>query len=141
MSLPDAAEYWQDVKRHRGAFSGGPCFTHIKNIECGHFHKYESNDIDKIDCHACKKILKEDLILVGVLEFENEKEVLKNIKRQEHRQQQIIASNKQKALKNAKHGICKCGFPFEKRMNKQSREYFLGCGNYPKCKETKSLNQ
>lgn len=53
MSLPDTAEYWWDVKKHINKH----VFTHIKNQDCGHFHVIESNELDEIDCHACKKII------------------------------------------------------------------------------------
>lgn len=137
MSMSDTAEYW----KHKGKNNFHIPFIHIPKIDCGHYHVHESSDIDKIDCHACKNILKEDLILVGLLEFENEKDVLKERKQKENRQKQIIENNKKKSLLSQKHGICNCGNIFTKRMNKKTGEYFLGCEGYPKCKETKPLNK
>jgi len=57
MSLPDTAEYWQDVK---SSSSNKHVFTHIKGKDCGHFHVTESNELSEIDCYACKKIIESD---------------------------------------------------------------------------------
>lgn len=69
MSLPDAAEYWQDVKKQNNKH----VFTHIKGKECGHFHVTESNELNEIDCYACKKIIESDNKLKLELERNNGK--------------------------------------------------------------------
>ena len=69
MSLPDTAEYWQDVKRG----SNKHIFTHIKGKDCGHFHVAESKELDEIDCHSCKKIIESDKELKSKLEKNNGK--------------------------------------------------------------------
>jgi ssDNA-binding Zn-finger/Zn-ribbon topoisomerase 1 len=38
-----------------------------------------------------------------------------------------------------KYGKCECGHGFVKRTNRATKEVFLGCAGYPKCKKTKSL--
>lgn len=54
-------------------------------------------------------------------------------------------SNKQKKLYrarlriNSKYGLCSCGNQWIIRINKANKKEFLGCSNYPKCKNTKSL--
>lgn len=69
MSLPDTAEYWWDVKKHFDKH----VFTHIKGKDCGHFHVIESDELDEIDCHACKKIIENDKELKLRLEKNNGK--------------------------------------------------------------------
>lgn len=44
----------------------------------------------------------------------------------------------QREVAAAKSITCKCGAPMVRRKNKQGVE-FLGCSNYPKCRETKAL--
>lgn len=36
-----------------------------------------------------------------------------------------------------KYGFCYCGFPFSIRTNHATLQQFLGCSNYPECKNTK----
>lgn len=131
MSLSDTAEYWRDVKSRRFK----RVFTHIPEIDCGHFHVNESSDIDCIDCYACKEILKKDEILQALLEVAQEKVEAKQKIKAEQKQKH----HKERLAKSAKHGLCTCGFPFEKRLNAQTKKSFLGCKNYPKCKNTKSI--
>jgi len=69
MSLPDGAEYWNDVKKP----SNKHIFTHVKGLDCGHFHVTESNELNEIDCHACKKLIENDLELKSRLEKNNGK--------------------------------------------------------------------
>jgi ribosomal protein S27E len=69
MSLPDTAEYWQDVNRP----SNKHVFTHIKGKDCGHFHVTESKELSEIDCHACKKIIENDAELKSQFEKNNGK--------------------------------------------------------------------
>ena len=40
---------------------------------------------------------------------------------------------------NELHGKCSCGCPWTIRKNRSSNQEFLGCSNYPKCKNTKSI--
>jgi len=69
MALADTAEYWQDVKdrpiKH--------IFTHVKGKDCGHYHVIESDELDLIDCFACKKIIESDNDLKTQLETNNGK--------------------------------------------------------------------
>lgn len=58
MSLPDGAEYWNDVKKGNPYFNKHS-FTHIKGIECGHKHHSESKLFSDVDCYNCKRILEE----------------------------------------------------------------------------------
>lgn len=37
------------------------------------------------------------------------------------------------------YGACPCGGRMVKRQNATKKNYFLGCSNYPKCKNTNSL--
>lgn len=112
MSLPDTAEYWWDVKGFDRKQKR--IFTHIKGIECGHYHVYETKEINKIDCHSCMKILYEMQDIKEQLIHENEK------------------------IKYP-YGKCSCGGIFKKRKNNLNNQQFLGCSNYPKCKKTKPI--
>lgn len=56
MSLPDTAEYWWDVKKRTTSFK--KVFTHLPNVDCGHFHVHEAKHLDEVDCYACLKMLK-----------------------------------------------------------------------------------
>jgi len=69
MALTDTAEYWQDVKNRPIKH----IFTHIKGKDCGHYHVAESDELNSIDCFACKKIIEEDIELKAQLESNNGK--------------------------------------------------------------------
>ena len=56
MALTDTKEYWDDVK---SSFNKR-IFTHIKGIDCGHYHVAHSDELQDIDCFACKKIIDND---------------------------------------------------------------------------------
>lgn len=88
MALSDTAEYWWDVKGNKGYFPNRN-FTHIKGADCGHYHVHESNELDEIDCHACKRLIEGD---------ENLKELL--LKNNGNRQRK--AENKRKKKKGYK---------------------------------------
>jgi ribosomal protein S27E len=77
MSLSDTAEYWQDVKKPSNKY----VFTHIKGKDCGHFHVSESNELNEIDCHACKKIIEADQELKDQLKQNNGKRYLNHRKK------------------------------------------------------------
>ena len=85
-------------------------FTHKQGLNCGHFHVSESKKIKYIDCHACIKILKETI----------------------HNYDDII--NPKPLYEN-----CICGNKRIKRINKTTKEEFLGCNNWPKCKITSKI--
>jgi ribosomal protein S27E len=114
MSLPDSAEYWWDVKGYNRTIREP--FTHIKGIDCSHYHVHESLDIKDINCRCCRKILAE----------------MSDIK--------IDIANKLEQHLYL-YGKCSCGRAFVKRINKANGNPFLGCRNYPKCKNTKPFKQ
>ena len=115
MALSDTAEYWFDVKSRRAY--NGPKFIHLKGMECGHYHVAESNKLIDVDCHVCVRKINETPELKQRLE--------QSIKsREEHK---------------FRFGKCECGSPMCERTNKKTGEKFLGCLQYPKCKNTKSI--
>lgn len=127
MSLPDTAEYWWDVKSH---FHTPNMFRHAKNVKCGHNHNaMDTEYIGDVECRACLKIIKEEQI------------IMKEGKAPET----YYLSNKEKKRYNARkrfneqHGTCSCGSDWTIRKNKSTNQEFLGCSNYPICKNTKSL--
>ena len=92
MSLPDTAEYWWNVKKHVVKH----IFIHIKGKDCGHFHVAESNELDEIDCHACKKIIENDPELRLLLEKNNGAKYLKHRKKKGFRLTSKITFGKYK---------------------------------------------
>ena len=111
--MSDTAEYWwKDPKAY-----AGPKFIHLKELECGHFHVASSKKIIDVDCHACLRIIKDTPELNARLE-------------------QSIKSREDFRFR---FGKCDCGKPMCERKNKKTGEKFLGCSNYPHCKNTKSI--
>lgn len=127
MSMSDTAEYWFDKNMPRSFNT----FRHAEKIDCGHNHNTKDTPyIDDVECNACKKIIKE-----------TNPEWLKAGKAPEtfymsHREKKKF--NKQKRF-NDEHGKCPCGCNWMVRKNRTTGNEFLGCVNYPKCKNTKSL--
>ncbi len=129
MSLPDTAEYWWDAHKNYG----GNMFRHAKGVECGHNHNImDTIYIEDVECRACIKIITEDKpegLLLGKAP------------------ETYYMSHKEKKDRNKKkkfieqYGICPCGCNWQIRKNKTSRQEFLGCVNYPKCKNTKSIQK
>lgn len=46
---------------------------------------------------------------------------------------------KGKKNKGRKYRQCKCGGFMVRKQNRETKEYFLGCSTYPKCRNTKPL--
>ncbi len=123
MSLPDTAEYWNDVKRNYPYV--GPDFYHIPNIDCGHRHLFEAKLLGDVNCYSCLKLIKEGVehnLNEGKTLTKKEKKYLRYIEEQEKL-----------------YGRCSCGELRTIRVNKVKDIKFLGCTNYPKCKITSSL--
>jgi hypothetical protein len=126
MSLPDTAEYWWDVKSRR-PYTGRE-FCHIPNSPCGHIRTQTGNTdvseyLNDINCFACLKLLKENGNIYNLKEG--------------------ISKREQKVINREKHlyrfGKCSCGSPIQERINKTTKQKFLGCSNYPNCKQTKNI--
>lgn len=124
--MTDTAEYWNDIK---ASFNNIPKhkFTHAKGFDCGHFHVYESKNIDQIDCYACIEKMPSELKSEFILHTKN-------------KENQRIEKIKNKWLeKYPNNPVCECGFVMLKRSGKNGE--FFGCSQYPKCKCTKSINK
>ena len=134
MSLPDGAEYWQDVKASH--YHSKHVFTHIPGIQCGHFHVDEGIEPESITCNTCKTLLNERPVEMMVLMAE--KKAIEQVKEQ-RRHNNKVKKLKQKLRKKAQHGVCSCGYPFMPRTNSANGNNFLGCWNFPVCKNTKPL--
>lgn len=102
MSLSDTAEYWQDVKGD-GVYIHKHKFTHVKGLDCGHFHLMESDELDSIDCFACKKLIEADSEMKARLKSNNGKReaMLRNRRRKKkgYRLDTIIGFGKLKGHK------------------------------------------
>ena len=126
MSLPDSAQYWDDIKK-RSPYMG-EIFFHIGEM-CSHYKPETGNILtskylNDINCYACKKLIKENGNIYGLIDG--------------------VSKREQKAIDKEKHkfrfGKCpKCENPLRKRMNKIQNVEFLGCSNYPKCNHTQNL--
>ena len=127
MCLSDTAEYWFYSKMPR-TFN---MFKHGKGIECGHNHNVMDTEYtEDVECYACKKLIQEGLT-TGMLEGKApEMYYMSNSEKKKYK--------KQKAF-NEKYGKCPCGCIWTIRKNSINKKEFLGCINYPKCKNTKNL--
>jgi len=131
MCLSDTAEYWADAKRSKGYF-GSTSFVHIPNAECGHRHHSDAKRLGDVTCYACLKLIKNG--------YEHNLPEGKTVSKAERkrRQKQSEQENIRRAIEE-KHGKCRCGKAWVIRKNKSTSTEFLGCSNYPKCKNTKSI--
>ncbi len=127
MAMSDTAEDWfyKNMPRPYNTF------RHAEKIDCGHNHNTTDTPyIEDVECRACKKII-----------AESKPEWMKEGKAPET----FYMSKKQKKLYNAKkrfqelHGKCPCGRDWQIRVNKATGKEFLGCINYPTCKNTKTI--
>jgi len=125
MSLSDTAEYWW--REPRIPYSGKQ-FTHIPNSTCGHIKKETGNTdtseyLNDINCYACLKLIEENGNVYNLIEGTSKREQSK-IDKEKHR---------------FRFGKCDCGHPMTIRINNTTKERFLGCKMYPRCKNTKSI--
>ncbi|KAA2223010.1 topoisomerase DNA-binding C4 zinc finger domain-containing protein [Chryseobacterium sediminis] len=126
MSLPDTTEYWWGVKSRQPYC--GEIYIHIGKI-CNHYKPESGNTLtstwlNDINCHACKKLIKNNGNIYGLKEGISPT------------QQSEIDKERNKF----KHGKCsKCGQPMKIRKNKSQNKDFKGCSSYPKCKHTETL--
>lgn len=134
MCLSDTAEYWQDVKNKRPY--NGRHFRHHPNYSCSHINAMTGNTsttpyIEDINCFECIEEIKRGNI-DGLIEGKAPEDYyLSNSGKKAYR--------KQKAFDD-KHGLCPCGSRLTIRKNRKNNTDFLGCLQYPKCKNTKPLN-
>ena len=129
MSIPDMAEYWQDVKSNYPYM--GPQFYHIPDAKCGHRHLNLAGAIGDVNCHSCLLLIENGLIHnlpEGETDFRS-----KSQKRREKKYEKARIEYK-------KYGKCShCNGFLKQRFNSIKKTFFLGCENYPKCKYTKQL--
>lgn len=123
MCLSDTAEYWQDVKRNYPYT--GPNYFHIPNAECGHRHYHLAKRLGDVNCKACLKLIKEG--------YDHKLPEGKTLSRAERKRLAFTIEQEKK------YGRCECGALRIKRTNRATKEEFLGCRNYPKCKKTSKI--
>jgi hypothetical protein len=131
MSLPDTAEYWDDIKRSSGYT--GPTYYHIPGYECGRKHWYEAKYIDQVNCTECKLALRNGYT-----------HTLKSAEQHraddERKKRKILKKRIRKSIKDRPDNpVCSCGFAMIKRKNTKNGTEFYGCSNFPICKNTVSL--
>lgn len=125
--MSDEAEYWF-YKNMPRSFN---TFRHAEKVNCGHNHNTKDTPyIDDVECNACKKIIKE-----------TNPEWMKEGKAPETFYMSKSSKKKHNAVLRfrEKYGKCPCGCDWQIRKNRTSGQEFLGCINYPTCKNTKSL--
>lgn len=133
MCLSDTAEYWWDVK-NRTPYSGKN-FRHHTNYACSHINHITGNTattpyIEDINCYECIEEIKRGN-KEGLIEGKAPEDYyLSNAGKKAYR--------KQKAF-NDKYGLCPCGSIWAIRKNSKTGNEFLGCLQYPKCKNTKPI--
>ena len=125
--MSDEAEFWFNYNSPKEVYMGRH-FIHIKDSECGHFKKNTGNVdsseyLNDINCFACLKLIEQNGNIYGLKEGVSKREQSK-IDKEKHR---------------FHFGKCECGSPLCQRINTKSKEKFLGCINYPKCKKTYPL--
>jgi DNA helicase-4 len=126
MSLPDGAEYWQDVKGH---FNRSPVSMGCSKFTgCEYKGNYFTYDIEQVTCHWCKAHMTDEI----------KAEMAKR------HQQQLDATANRIKLADEKlisvNGACpKCGNPLTIRKNGKTSEKFRGCIKYPQCKHTEPI--
>jgi ssDNA-binding Zn-finger/Zn-ribbon topoisomerase 1 len=127
MAMSDTAEYWFDKNQIRIP----NMFRHGNGIECGHNHNVMDTEyIDDVECYACKKLIQEGATN-GMLEGKApEMYYMSNSEKKRYKKQKRFIEE---------NGKCNCGCNWTVRKNSKSGEEFLGCINYPKCKNTKAL--
>ena len=118
MSMSDTAEYWSDVKS-RPYSKPKKVFTHLKSLECGHFHVISSKKIGQVDCYACLALI----------------ESTPSLKLRMDQNKKSVELRNQKVQKIT----CTCGKRMVIRENKISKVKFLGCSGFPSCTQTKAL--
>ncbi len=129
MSMSDTAENWFNKNQNRMP----NMLRHGKGIDCGHNHNIMDTEyIKDVECFACKNIIINGLA-IGILEGEvPETYYMSNQEKKKHKEKKLFVE---------KNGKCGCGCHWKIRKNKTNNQEFLGCANYPKCKNTKSLNK
>ncbi len=106
----------------------GRQFVHIPNSECGHIRPWTGNIdtseyINDINCFACLELIEKNGNIYSLKEGISRREQSK-IDKENHR---------------FRFGKCECGSPLCERINSITKQKFLGCINYPKCKKTYSI--
>lgn len=132
MSLPDTAEYWEDVKRNYPY--SGPEYFHIPGFDCGHKHYHEAKFVDDVNCTPCKKAIHDGYSHELISAEEHQKRIkISNDAKHKHRIEMAL-----KLYPN--NPICECGFPRIRKTNHHSKKIFWGCFNFPICKNAKPIN-
>jgi ssDNA-binding Zn-finger/Zn-ribbon topoisomerase 1 len=127
MAMSDTAEYWFN----KNSFHMPNMFRHGKGIECGHNHNIMDTEyIEDVDCYACKKLIQEG-VTTGMLEGKApEMYYMSNSEKKRYKKQKRFIEE---------NGKCPCGCNWQIRKNRTNGQEFLGCTNYPTCKNTKAL--
>lgn len=129
MSLPDSAEYWQDVKASR-PYRGYVPIYHIPGLNCGHSHRHNAILLGDVTCRSCLKKIAEGYqhgLSDGKTDFRSKGEKKRERKRE-------LAK-----IEHEKYGKCgHCNGFLKLRLNSIKKTFFLGCENFPKCKYTRT---
>lgn len=136
MALSDMAEAWW---REPHMTYMGKEFKHNPNHKCSHYNPSSGNVdttiyIGDINCYECIENLNSGTASNEGLKDGNAPETFYMSKREKKN------FNAQKRF-NEQHGKCSCGCNWQIRKNRNNGQEFLGCINYPTCKNTKSITR
>lgn len=134
MSLSDTAEYWW--KEPKSPYLGKQ-FKHHPLHRCSHYNPLTGNTnvtryIGDINCYECIDNLEKGISSKDGLIEGNAPETYYMSNGEKKR-------FNAKKLFNEKYGKCDCGCNWQIRKNRSNGQEFLGCINYPTCKNTKTI--
>lgn len=102
-------------------------FTHLRDEDCGHFHVFDTIDWTIVDCHACKKLLTDDL------KKKYEYKLYRNKLNRKQREAKKETKYRKQLADKGNPKCSKCNEYMVKRINKATKQTFWGCWNWPEC--------
>lgn len=130
MSLPDGAEYWQDVKSGSNSYRYQP--THSTFAKCHLRGNFYTHDASRVDCHFCIALMTPEVLEKMAKAHAN------NLGNREHAAKKKFNKVQSKGAKAHGLGLCKCGHYRVKRVQRATGTPFKACSNYPICKITEN---
>ena len=111
--------------------------VHAVNVVCNHLHVKESYDLRNVTCLACKNLLRSNKEVRDNFNFLADRKRSQEKLRLRELDIKIMNSDDETIKHIKKNIFClKCGRTLKKRLNKKTKEYFIGCSGFPRCKST-----
>lgn len=132
MCLSDTAEYWW---KHVKIPYSGKNFKHHPTHKCSHYNPSTGNTsttpyLEDINCYECIEYINNTSTEGLILGPSPEDYYMSKKEKKLFRQQKAF---------EMMYGKCSCGSRWQIRRNSKTGKEFLGCLQYPKCKNTKSI--